>query len=338
MDRAAAEAAYLPAAAEALRAFPIRVGEVAFVTISENVTFRVTDAEDGERFVLRLHRPGYHSFEALSSERIWTRALAQAGIGVPPPVNAVDGRDYVPVAIEATGERRWAGLARWIDGQILGDVVSAEPDMSAIEGHFGRLGALLGVMHNQASAWTPPPAFTRHALDEHGLMGEAPFWGPFWDHTILSPGERTLLLATREKLHAALIRLGKAPETYGVIHADLHPGNVVIDGERLAVIDFDDAAFGWHHYDLAVALVFYQDHANFAGFRDALIAGYRAVRPLPEAAVGLLPMFLLVRNLVQMGWLHQRPEIATPADYAAAKASIVERAERFTAGRFDALL
>ena len=33
----------------------------------------------------------------------------------------------------------------------------------------------------------------------------------------------------------------------------------------LAVIDFDDAGFGWHLYDLAVALIGYQDHPDFAG-------------------------------------------------------------------------
>ena len=49
--------------------------------------------------------------------------------------------------------------------------------------------------------------------------------------------------------------------------------------------------------------------ADFAAVRDAFLSGYREVRALPEAEAAQLPLFLLVRSLVQLGWLHERPEI-----------------------------
>jgi len=326
MDEAAAEAAYRPAALAALKAFGVEPAELAFVNLSENVTFKAIDRRDGAPLVLRLHRPGYHDAEALKSEPLWTRALAAAGIAVPQSIPAADGEDYVLVDVAATGERRYAGLARWIEGKVLGDNTGGADEVGDV--HFERLGALMAAMHNQSSAWTPPPRFRRHALDAEGLMGEAPFWGPFWDHPVFFADERDLLLVVRERLHAALARLGKVPATYGVIHADLHPGNLLVDGDRLAVIDFDDTAFGWHAYDLAVALVYYQDHVRFGAFRDACLRGYRRVRPLPDVVVGLLPMFLLIRDLVQVGWMHQRPELPTEARLEERKASLLERAAR----------
>jgi len=45
--------------------------------------------------------------------------------------------------------------------------------------------------------------------------------------------------------------------------ADLPPGNLLVHKDQLAVIDFDDAGFGWHHYDLAVALVHSQTDSQF---------------------------------------------------------------------------
>jgi Ser/Thr protein kinase RdoA (MazF antagonist) len=117
--------------------------------------------------------------------------------------------------------------------------------------------------------------------------------------------------------------------TFSLIHADLHPGNVLIDGDHLAVIDFDDAAFGWHLYDLAVALVFYQDHAHFAVFRDACLRGYGRVRSLPDDVVRLLPMFLLIRRLVQIGWINARPELAEWSEMTARKGKLVSRVEAF---------
>ena len=174
-----------------------------------------------------------------------------------------EGEDFVQVESRPPAERRWAGLARWVDGELLAEVVARETDAAANVRHFAQLGAIMAAMHDQATVWTPPAGFQRHALDADGLLGPTPFWGPFWDHAILSPAERRLLLATRDTLHAALTRYGKPATTFSLIHADLHPRNVVINGTHAAVIDFDDAGFGWHLYDLAVALVAYQHHPEF---------------------------------------------------------------------------
>jgi len=328
MDKAAASQAFAPAALEALKAFPIDPDAVALVSVSENVTFRVTD-KSGEAYVLRLHRPGYHTLEALNGERLWTRALAKAGVAVPIPLNARDGRDYVSVFVPATGEHRQAGMTRWTDGDLLDEVLKRKDDTAAFEHWFEKLGALVATMHNQSSAWRPPPAFQRRALDADGLMGEAPFWGPFWEHPKLSEAERRLFLETRGRLHAVLDRHGREPSTYGVIHADLHPGNLLVGGDKLTVIDFDDAAFGWHQYDLAVALIRHQSRPDFAAIEAACLRGYRGARDLPEPALDLVPMFRLVRGLAQIGWLHQRPEIDPGERFYEMKNEVCAQCETF---------
>jgi len=104
---------------------------------------------------------------------------------------------------------------------------------------------------------------------------------------------------------------------------------VLIDGAHAAVIDFDDAGFGWHQYDLAVALVAYQDHPDFAMFRDACIAGYRSVRTISDPDLALLPMFLLIRDMVQIGWFHQRPELPRAAVLPRLKERIFAKAAEF---------
>ena len=57
MNNDAVAARYIPAAVEALKAFPINPSRTELVMLSENVTFRVTNADDGAPYVLRLHRP-----------------------------------------------------------------------------------------------------------------------------------------------------------------------------------------------------------------------------------------------------------------------------------------
>jgi Ser/Thr protein kinase RdoA (MazF antagonist) len=140
-------------------------------------------------------------------------------------------------------------------------------------------------------------------------MGEAPFWGPFWDHPALTPGERALMMATRDRIRVAMDRYGRDPADFAVIHADLHPGNLLADGEALTVIDFDDCAFGWRLYDIAVGLFHQRRSPHFAAIQQAFVRGYRSLRDLSDDDVARIPMFLLVRALAQIGWLGQRPEI-----------------------------
>ena len=320
-----AAAAFEPAAREALKAFPIEADGLELVSHSENVTYRVVDRRDGLPYVLRLHRSWYHTIDELISERDWIRALDNAGIAVQAPVATRDGQEYASVTIPATRERRFAGLARWTTGRVLAQVLRETTDDAAAMRRFEQLGALTASLHDQAAAWRPPMRFTRHALDADGLMGSAPHWGPFWDHQGFSDAEREVVLDARDRLHAALSRLDRGSAAYSLIHADMHPGNVLVDGDRLTIIDFDDAAWGWHAYDIAVALFYHQHLPSFPEFERAYVAGYRSVRPLSDRILALLPMFRLVRGLAQIGWFHQRPELERTARFEETKAFVLEQ-------------
>ncbi len=189
-----AEQAYTPAALQALAAFGVEPADLHFVHISENVTFRATDKRDGAPLVLRLHRPWYHDIAALRSEHLWTRALVQVGIAAPEPLLTPTGENFAQIDIVATGEQRWAGLARWVEGELLGDVVAQETNRAVNARHFAHLGAIMAAMHNQATGWTPPDGFERHALDADGLMGLQSVLG-----TVLGPSH----VLRRRTRHAA---------------------------------------------------------------------------------------------------------------------------------------
>ena len=70
------------------------------------------------------------------------------------------------------------------------------------------------------------------------------------------------------------------------------------------LIDFDDAGFGWYLYDIAVALYEYQGMEDFTKLSAALLQGYGKVRNLPTEHRALIPMFLHIRSLALIGWMH----------------------------------
>ncbi len=312
-------------AEQALRQWDLGPARAEQVSQSENIVFRV-DAADGRRYVLRMHRPGYHSYAGLVSEQLWTAALQAAGIDVPIPRATRSGDPYGKIDI--SGETRFIGVLEWVDGTTMQALVAASDDVAERAAQFTALGELLARLHDQASTWAPPPAFSRPALNAAGLMGEAPIWGPFWTAAALTAAQRQHFTSLRQELHAILDGLPTGSDCYSLIHADLHPGNVVVNGERLHIIDFDDAAFGWHVYDFAVALKDYQDDPAFSSYQESLVAGYRRQRLIADEDLALIPLFLLIRTLNSIGWADARPELGHP-EYGPRLAGYVEaQAER----------
>jgi len=321
----------LKAALTALEQFPINAVSVSLFARAENMTFKVADDRDNF-YALRLHRPAYHAPEELQSERLWTRALLQAGIHVPETIATRDRGEYALVNVASLGQHFYASLSRWITGELMMKLIRDGAPRERLEPHFYELGALIANMNAQAVGWHPPIEFQRHVLDADGLMGIQPFWGRFWERGDLSVSEKALLLETRDRIREILIRYGKDPSRYSVIHADLHPGNVLVNGDTLTAIDFDDTAWGWHMYDVAAALNQCQDLSDFGAFYAACVEGYRKVRPVSEEDLAMLPLFLLVRGLAEMGWFAERPENATPAELTAMKDFVVAQCRDFRDG------
>ncbi|WP_428120269.1 phosphotransferase enzyme family protein [Candidatus Poriferisodalis sp.] len=334
-----AVAPYASPAREALRAFGLGSARLKLVGISENVTFRADDDRSGQAYVLRLHRPGYHTLDELNSERAWLEALRGSGISVPTPVAAPDGRYFVPTDV-AQDETRQVGLNLWAPGEIVGELLTAHDKCTdatepvEIAEPFGQLGGLMAAMHNQATAWTPPSSFRRHRLDTDGLLGNAPFWGPFWENPVLDARERDLLIATRDHCRERLRRYGEPRRTFSLIHADLHLANLLTHDGRLSVIDFDDAGFGWHQYDIAVAMFHSRGTADFEAARQAFLGSYRAVRPISDDDLALVPMFELIRGMAILGWRAQRPEIPWPdGQLEMFRRGVVSGCERLLSGK-----
>lgn len=296
-------------AERALPEWEIEVRDVALVSRSENVVFRV-DATDGRAFALRVHRPGYHTLAELESEPLWTTALNEAGIGVPLAEPTRVGSHYAEVGVPGTQETRHVGLVPWFEGVALTEMIEQASSDAERDTHFERLGHLMAEMHDQASGWEPPSGFQRHSLDADGFTGEAPFWGRFWEIPQATAEQRTTLIEARDFVRARLLEYGKAHGTYSVIHADLRSANVLVRDDRVHVIDFDDAGFGWHQYDMAALLFDYATSPIYEAIRDALLRGYRTRRAIADEHLAWLPLFVVVRMLASLGWLNARPEVA----------------------------
>lgn len=319
------EARLLTTARRVLGEWDLDISAIELASRSENVVFKLT-TNTGESYALRIHRPGYNSLEELNSELLWTQALRGAGVYVPGHLLTRDGRGYAAIPLEGTKQLHYVGILAWVKGELLASLIDAAEETDLLY-CFERLGDVIARVHNQATVWTIPEDFARRSWNADGLVGDTPLWGRFWQAPQLDAKESELLYTARKTIYDFLIDYGRSAETYSLTHADLHPRNILVDSKHVQVIDFDDCGFGWHHYEIAVALYEYRYRVNFTALRDALVRGYRNVRSLAQEVVDLLPVFFLIRSLVNLGWVNDRPELRY-ADWIPAQVHIACREAR----------
>ena len=243
-------------------------------------TNHVVTTITGERYLLRQHQSD-NSLAALESEMIWLNHLHYHGLEVQRPVSLATGK-----FIFVTDTGRFS-LLTWIDGE----VVETLGDLQA-----EALGALMAGLHIIAQEFKPPPNFERLRYDRQYLEQQLnALRGLEWLQDDLPLFERAMTRAKAGFEDAANI--------WSLIHADLHPGNVIVQGSKVAVIDFDRCGFGPIAFDIVTALGYLEGES-----RTTFLRGYSAVLPLPENFEEQRGAFTIAEWLTNLAFLAPRPQ------------------------------
>jgi amicoumacin kinase len=228
----------------------------------------------------------------LQAQLDWVRYLAANGMNVPEWIVGIDGavlqqfragervftaHAYPKFALNNENEIVWhrdAGLPR-------------------------KLGEFMGQMHRLSENYQPEQG---RALPGHWDEGD-------WvkdPASVLHPSQSGLV-APVLRLRERIARFPRSPQNYGLIHDDLHTGNVFQSDGKLLVIDFEGCHQGWFAAELASALLFRvwiapakerpEMKTQACEFLRGVIQGYRTRRPLPEGWAEMLPDFLKLREI-----------------------------------------
>jgi Ser/Thr protein kinase RdoA (MazF antagonist) len=281
------------AVGEALALWNLQEATCAFVAGRENQVYRLASAQGD--FALRLKRPGYRSEAELASELDWMAAMDRAGLQVPRPMPSRNGR-----LLERVGGG-FVDIVSWLPGRPVGQ---SRAPLQLADGPktFHAIGVEMARLHGACDSWTRPAGFRRCAWDVDGLLGDTPLWGRFWENPTLDADTSQLFLHFRQVARHRLTD-GASRLDHGLIHADLVRENVLLDGETVQMIDFDDGGFGYRQFDLATVLLKNRAEPNYPALKAALLEGYLSQRALD---LGSLDIFLAIRALTYVGWIVPR--------------------------------
>lgn len=287
------------AALSALADYAISPTGVRLIQYEDNAVYRVDSADS--RHMLRLSIREGRTVPEQRSETEWTAALrADSGLLAPRVVPAANGEPVSTLDSTQFDEPVTVVLFEWIAGK-------AAPEYTRGDTAW-RLGETTARLHEHAKQYRPGPGFTRPSWGVAEIFDEGPALTSPLARSRTDDADRQTLLDVSAAVGDRMASPGGAD--WGLIHADLHRGNLVAaDDGRIGVIDFDDC--GWGHYLLDVATVLssmYRMHGRQPGAYETLneryLAGYASVRPLPR---GGLDEFLVARDMIIVNFVLSSP-------------------------------
>ncbi len=255
---------------------------------------------DGEERILRVTHSSHRTEGEIRGEIDWLNYLADNDVpaaraydsprgNLVERVDAEDGSYFLVVSFEKA------------PGKLLGP---GEWTSDLIE-EWGRI---VGMTHRLTKDYPDPGDEKRR---EH--------WHEFdylrWDHYI--PADQIKVLEKCKALVERLKRLPLGRETYGLVHTDMHQSNLLVDGKRLTVIDFDDAYHIWFAGDIAT-LLFYSrwlggteaDMADFVRFfLRNFWKGYERENRLDDWWKETYHDFLKLREMVTYVFIYKKFDV-----------------------------
>ncbi|MFC4454856.1 phosphotransferase enzyme family protein [Deinococcus sonorensis] len=242
--------------------------------------------------VLRLVHSSHRTERQVQAELHWLSFLGVQGVDVAAPVADHAGQ-LLSVWPDGSGGQYLATAFVRVPGERLNPV-------QATSGQLRAWGRLLADLHNQTQIYRPEDPQGRfhwhqdpYIEQRHARAAALP--------EALEPG----IMERFDRLVERLAAQPTSPERYGLIHNDAHPGNVLVEGERLHLFDFDDCTHNFFVNDLAMALYYGlwgvpEEQREQVGLRlwTELLAGYRERRALPDPAdLALVPTLLKLREV-----------------------------------------
>ena len=276
--------------------------------LTENWTYLI-EAGSSAPVVLRIYRPGGRSPAEIMSELAWMNAIGQdAQSLVPGVIPTARGSQVLELSRAAPLDPCYCVMFSYAAGR--------EPAEDQLAAWFPELGAITARLHQHARSWTRPSWFRRPRWDVSTTLGARPHWGP-WQSSVTDAEQVTQLERLAGVVTARLSTFGEGAARFGLVHADLRLANLLVDRDRITVIDFEDCGLSWYLYDLACALTFNEDRGDVRELVALWVDGYRQVERLSAEDEKEIDTFLMLRRLMLTAYAGLRHDTELAAEMRA---------------------
>jgi len=252
---------------------------ITFIQLSDSITYRI-EASLGEKYLLRIHADRC-TREQIRSELILLQFLSQdAGMTVPTGLASRDGSCILEVATEEGFRKPYVTIMRWVEGEA--------PQGEMTDSDAYNMGIMAGNLHAAVAQFNPPGHFVRPTVGIESFREEVARLGAYYDR-FLSEAAWEMYQSAANQILSSLAEMMKTNDNYGLLHGDLHTGNIVFHEGMPYPIDFGRVSYGYYLYDVASTIL-----SLSPNHRAMFMQGYLKVRSLTEEDLQHLETFFVM--------------------------------------------
>ena len=262
-----------------------------------------TENAGGEPMIVRVSDGSERERAEIEGELIWLDHLIRHGCTVSTPVRSLNG-ELLETCVLPSGTFHVACFVRF-GGRLLNPATDAEWN----DALFLKLGREIARLHRISDALRLPRDHDRKPWHESNLSR---FPDPL--PAAFDPAVCARMQALTDDMRS---RPTRAPH-YGLVHRDLHAGNLLYEHGQIEIIDFDLGCYGWRVMDFTPLLFthyFYPSNlvANASPRRASevlatMVRGYREEYAMDPEQLEMVEDLLKLRSVVSYIAMAPAPE------------------------------
>ncbi len=271
---------------DAAQRYGIRFADIVKIGGFENFVFGYT--KDNQDYILRFVHSDHRTYDLVLAEIEFIDYLARNGASVSTVIHS--NGDHIVERIPLPGDAYFSVSAFT---KAPGDYVKPDDLTPQFYTMFGREVARL---HNLSATFQP--------------THRRPHWYEENFHDIalrvLDESDREIIEAY-DAIERSIRDLPQNEHNYGLIHTDLHFGNMYYDKKKLTFFDFDDSSYKHHLSDIAIILFyhFFREQLSDQEYNDQsryilkhFLTGYRELRDWDMEFMRHINDFLQLRTVI----------------------------------------
>jgi len=265
-------------ALRAIQQYEIEWNCIRFLQLSDTITYKIETDMSG--YLLRIHSDKVTKEEILSELVFLNEIRKIKDLIVPEGLRSRNGSYVLECETEEEYRKPYVSMMKWVDGERLNG--------ASTEDHVYSLGVMIGRLHEASIGFNIPHDFVRPHWGSTSFRKEVTKLERYYPR-FLSSGSWELYQEAIDKIIRQLDSMPRNAGNYGIIHGDLHSGNVVFNNGQPYPIDFGRCGYGYFLYDVAASLLELDPRQ-----RGLLIQGYESVIKLDEEYIRDLECFFIM--------------------------------------------
>lgn len=291
----------------ALEKYNIDFDYFEYMTEETSIFYKVF-SKSGEKYALKIFQDASSTMEDNLCELFLIDTIAQkTDLKIPEVVKTKDKEGIVLIESVYTPTPKRITLYKWLEG--------IEADENETDDYFFKLGQMTAKLHEATKDVVVPSHLKPKRWDqvfyyrgEEAVYKEEKYQN-FIDETFHETMDFVIPFLNDE-----LKKYYKDNETQ-LIHGDLNPFNVMIDGDDLNLLDFEEAMDCLPVHDLGILLYYYRfdDNFDYEKVKRLVFDGYKTIRPLPDFTEYDIELLIIARRVNFLNYVLTFEEV--PVDF-----------------------